>query len=151
MITGSSSIIEAESEHVHNGGVPLIERLSFTGLEYAFEPTKAYGMSRGGGFRRQGGLIEIVTDTGVRGTIGAEFRRINDYGHKVITDLRLSQIKNSIGAEYRIPVGRKATDYLNFRPTYSQEDIADGTATTYGIGSSLSTPQTFWPRHVPMG
>jgi translocation and assembly module TamA len=88
------------------------------------------------------------TDTGVRGTIGAEFRRINDYGHKVITDLRLSQIKNSIGAEYRIPVGRKATDYLNFSTTYSQEDIADGNATKYGIGSSLYRSLGFWQRRV---
>ena len=52
--------------------MPTIQRLSFTGLEYAFEPSKAYGMSRGGGFRRQGGLIEVVTDAGVRG-IGEAF------------------------------------------------------------------------------
>ena len=52
--------------------MPLIQRLTFTGLEYAFAPEKAYGMSRGGGFRRQGGLIEVETDAGVRG-IGEAF------------------------------------------------------------------------------
>lgn len=51
---------------------PKIERLSFIGLEYAFAPQKAYGMSRGGGNRRQGGLVEIETDQGVRG-IGEAF------------------------------------------------------------------------------
>ena len=49
-----------------------IKRLSFIGLEYAFAPEKAYGMSRGGGFRRQGGLVEIETDAGVLG-IGEAF------------------------------------------------------------------------------
>ncbi|ODT21509.1 MAG: hypothetical protein ABS35_17115 [Kaistia sp. SCN 65-12] len=52
--------------------MPTIKRLSFTGLEYVFAPEKAYGMSRGGGFRRQGGLIEVETDQGVRG-IGEAF------------------------------------------------------------------------------
>lgn len=88
------------------------------------------------------------TDTGARGVIGAEFRRINDYGHKVITNLQLSQIKNSVGAEYRIPVGDKATDYLNFTATYSQEDIADGDATKYALGSSLYRSLGFWQRRV---
>lgn len=52
--------------------MPLIKRLSFIGLEYAFAPEKAYGMSRGGGHRRQGGLVEVETDSGVRG-IGEAF------------------------------------------------------------------------------
>ena len=49
-----------------------IRHLSFIGLEYAFAPEKAYGMSRGGGYRRQGGLVEVETDRGVKG-IGEAF------------------------------------------------------------------------------
>jgi D-galactarolactone cycloisomerase len=52
--------------------MPLIKQLSFIGLEYAFAPEKAYGMSRGGGHRRQGGLVEVETDSGVRG-VGEAF------------------------------------------------------------------------------
>ena len=52
--------------------MPTIKRLSFIGLEYSFAPAKAYGMSRGGGFRRQGGLVEVETDAGVCG-IGEAF------------------------------------------------------------------------------
>ncbi|MGQ3301679.1 mandelate racemase/muconate lactonizing enzyme family protein [Reyranella sp.] len=52
--------------------MPTIRRLSFIGLEYAFAPEKAYGMSRGGGFRRHGGLVEVETDDGVTG-IGEAF------------------------------------------------------------------------------
>jgi len=52
--------------------MPTIRRLSFIGLEYAFAPEKAYGMSRGGGFKRHSGLVEIETDQGVKG-IGEAF------------------------------------------------------------------------------
>ncbi|MBS0517824.1 MAG: mandelate racemase/muconate lactonizing enzyme family protein [Proteobacteria bacterium] len=52
--------------------MPTIRRLSFIGLEYAFAPEKAYGMSRGGGFRRSAGLVEVETDAGVKG-IGEAF------------------------------------------------------------------------------
>lgn len=52
--------------------MPTIKRLSFTGLEYTFAPEKAYGMSRGGGSRRQGGFVAVETDGGVTG-IGEVF------------------------------------------------------------------------------
>jgi D-galactarolactone cycloisomerase len=58
--------------------MPSIKRLTFIGLEYAFAPAKAYGMSRGGGFKRQGGLVEVETDAGVRG-VGEAF------GHPHVT------------------------------------------------------------------
>jgi len=52
--------------------MPAIQRLTFIGLEYSFAPAKAYGMSRGGGNRRQGGLVEVETDAGIKG-IGEAF------------------------------------------------------------------------------
>lgn len=88
------------------------------------------------------------TDTGARGIASAEFRRINDYGHKVLTDLRLSQIKNSVSVEYRIPMGDKPTDHLGFNATYSNEIIADGKATKYTLGTNLNRELGFWQRRV---
>jgi D-galactarolactone cycloisomerase len=52
--------------------MPTVKRLSFIGLEYAFAPEKAYGMSRGGGNRRQGGLVEVETSDGAVG-VGEAF------------------------------------------------------------------------------
>jgi len=52
--------------------MPRIKELRFTGLEYSFAPEKAYGMSRGGGHRRQAGLIEVETDQGLTG-VGEAF------------------------------------------------------------------------------
>ena len=88
------------------------------------------------------------TDTGARGTAIAEFRRVNDYGHKVITNLQLSEIKNNIGAEYRIPVGDKPSDNISFTAAYSQEKVADGDARKYTVGSSLNRSLGFWQRRV---
>jgi D-galactarolactone cycloisomerase len=65
-------VIDAECHPLHDREMPTIRRLSFTGLEYAFAPEKAYGMSRGGGHRRQGGLVEVETDQGVLG-VGEAF------------------------------------------------------------------------------
>lgn len=88
------------------------------------------------------------TDTGVRGTATAEFRRANDYGHKIITNLQLSEIKNNIGAEYRIPLGDIPSDNLSFTTAYSQEKVADGDARKYTLGSSLNRSLGFWQRRV---
>lgn len=88
------------------------------------------------------------TDTGVRGIASAEFRRINDYGHKVLTDLRLSEIKNSVSAEYRIPLGDRPADHLGFSATYSNEIIADGRASKYTLGSNLNRELGFWQRRI---
>lgn len=88
------------------------------------------------------------TDTGARGIIGAEFRRINDYGHKVLADLRLSQIKNAITGEYRIPVGEKATDNLSFTTTYTQEKIADTDSRKFTLGTALYRTPGFWQRRL---
>lgn len=88
------------------------------------------------------------TDTGARGIASAEFRRINDFGHKVLTALRLSQIKNSVDAEYRIPLGDKATDNLSFTAAYSQEKIADGDANKFALGTSLNRSIGFWQRRI---
>lgn len=88
------------------------------------------------------------TDTGVRGTATAEFRRINDYGHKVITNLQLSEIKSDIGAEYRIPVGDKPGDNVAFSAAYSKEKVAEGDARKYTLGSSLNRSLGFWQRRI---
>lgn len=92
--------------------------------------------------------IGYGTDTGVRGIIGAEFRRINDYGHKVLADLRLSQIKNTVTTEYRIPVGDKATDNLSFTAGYTQEQIADADSRKIAVGTALYLTPGFWQRRM---
>lgn len=43
------------------------------------------------------------TDTGFRGTLGVQFRRLNRKGHNAEAELRVSQVEMSVGARYNIP------------------------------------------------
>ena len=54
------------------------------------------------------------TDTGMRGSLAWENRHINDQGHRLRADLRLSEIKNSFIARYRIPTRNPRTDRIEF-------------------------------------
>ena len=49
------------------------------------------------------------TDTGARLSAGAQVRRVNRDGHTAKVETRLSQIKNTARAEYRIPLGKSFT------------------------------------------
>ena len=49
------------------------------------------------------------TDTGYRGRLGWQWRRVNSYGHYMNTEYNISQIGNSLGINYYIP----GTDPLN--------------------------------------
>ncbi|RBP48723.1 autotransporter assembly complex protein TamA [Arenicella xantha] len=64
------------------------------------------------------------TDTGIRGGIGYENRRINKYGHTLNARLGGSQIKRSAILNYRIPLPRDKLDSLNFF-TSLEEEIGD--------------------------
>lgn len=47
--------------------MPTIAKLSFIGLEHVLPPEKAFGMARGMGHRRPGGIVEIETSDGITG------------------------------------------------------------------------------------
>jgi D-galactarolactone cycloisomerase len=101
--------------------MPTIRRLSFTGLEYTFAPHKAYGMSRGVGNRRQGGLIEVETDSGIVGIgeafgnplVSREYFRMVEpfFAGKSIFDFEHieARIRNSM---YHLGVGNQLTACL---------------------------------------
>ena len=101
--------------------VPTIRRLSFIGLEYAFAPEKAYGMSRGIGNRRHSGLVEVETSDGVVGVgeafgnphITREYFRMVEpfFAGKSIFDFEHieARIRNAI---YHLGVGNQLTACL---------------------------------------
>lgn len=66
--------------------------------------------------------IGVGTDTGVRGGVGYENRRINSRGHNLNVRLGGSQIEKSANLNYRIPLTRKATDSLDFYATLEESD-----------------------------
>lgn len=65
--------------------------------------------------------IGVGTDTGVRGGVGYENRRINSRGHNLSTRLGGSEIKRSVIVNYQIPSNRSAKDSLNFFAALEEE------------------------------
>ncbi len=80
------------------------------------EPAKKWRFGSGLGFG---------TDTGPRLTLAAERRRINRRGHSILADTLLSGIKQSVGAQYKIPIGNLVSDRLIFSGAATWEDVAD--------------------------
>ena len=77
------------------------------------------------------------TDTGPRLSMVTEFRRINRRGHRIFADIRLSDILQSVGAQYKIPIGNLVSDRLIFSSRADFETIADdGSSDRYTLGIS---------------
>ena len=74
---------------------------------------------------RFGTGLGFGTDTGPRITLAAERRRINRRGHSIVADSLLSGIEQSVGAQYKIPIGNLVSDRLVFSGKATWEDIAD--------------------------
>ena len=98
--------------------------------------------------RRYDASIGYGTDTGARLGLGAEFRRLTDHGHRLRTDLRVSEVKNSIGADYRIPLGVRAAENLGFAAGYTDEKLEDGFTRYYDLTSTLSRTPGAWQRQL---
>lgn len=62
------------------------------------------------------------TDTGPRATLGWENYRVNARGHRFRSELELSLLRQSVTANYQIPLQRPATDRLHFQAGLQQED-----------------------------
>lgn len=69
--------------------------------------------------------VGYATDTGVRGTLGVDWRRLNEAGHSASTLLRLSENLNEFSGRYRIPIGDPLNERLMFRGGVAYEDLAD--------------------------
>lgn len=88
------------------------------------------------------------TDTGARVSAGVQFRRLNRHGHKARIDTRLSEVKNVLGAEYRIPLGDLPSESLSFSASSIQEKFKDGESLKYIIGPSLNRTPGDWQRRL---
>jgi translocation and assembly module TamA len=87
--------------------------------------------------RRYGVGLGFGTDTGPRLSLASEFRRINQRGHGILTDIRLSEILQSVGAQYQIRIGNLVSDRLIFSSRADFETIADeGSSDRYTLGVS---------------
>jgi translocation and assembly module TamA len=63
-------------------------------------------------------------------------RRINRRGHLFRADLQLSTIRNTLSAQYEIPIKNVATDSVAFAGTLQQKEIGDAETDQFILGVS---------------
>lgn len=76
------------------------------------------------------------TDTGVRGRLGWEHRRINRRGHRMQAELRASGIIQSLSTSYSIPLANPRSDRLEVTAAVldEQSDAVDTRVQKLGVG-----------------
>jgi translocation and assembly module TamA len=85
------------------------------------------------------------TDTGVRGTLTWENRRLNSLGHRFSVTVEASQVERYLlQARYIIPIGDPAVENLTFQGTVDQIQLADVTTHTQSVGPSITAVASNW-------
>jgi translocation and assembly module TamA len=83
------------------------------------------------------------TDTGVRGTFEANFRRINRKGHNATVRLEASQIRRNVSGQYRFPPAYPKT--VNYALSVSAGDISPTWSSTLRLALGTSRSQLRGP------
>jgi translocation and assembly module TamA len=78
------------------------------------------------------------TDTGARGKLGWENRRINDRGHRFSTEYNISQIHEGLTARYIIPIRNPRTDQFAITSSYSNDYPENSRSESFLLGVSRS-------------
>lgn len=88
------------------------------------------------------------TDTGARVSVASDWRRINRHGHTANAELRLSEIRNTLGATYKIPLGSIPSENLSFYASSDAEQLDAGDTLKYTLGTSLNRVPGAWTRRI---
>ncbi|MEJ2593373.1 MAG: autotransporter assembly complex protein TamA [Candidatus Thiodiazotropha sp.] len=96
--------------------------------------------------------LGFATDTGPRLTLDWKKRRIGREGHRINSQLRLSQAESSLSSEYTIPLERPTVDYLSFGASVNYYDAK----TNKGNRALLSATHSIglergWRRTLTLG
>lgn len=78
------------------------------------------------------------TDTGARGRLRWENRRINERGHRFSTEYKVSEISDSLTARYTIPIRNPRTDQFAITSQWSNDHPDTTQSETYLLGTSRS-------------
>ncbi|MGI9245447.1 MAG: autotransporter assembly complex protein TamA [Steroidobacteraceae bacterium] len=74
---------------------------------------------------RYGVNVGYGTDTGARGQVTWDNRRVNTRGHRMRAELTASELRYEAAGRYVIPVGDPTLEKLEFSLAYINEDIGD--------------------------
>lgn len=83
-------------------------------------------------------------DTGARMKAGWEMPRLNTAGHRLGTEVRLSEIGYSLSANYRVPVLNPRTDQMVYSVGVINETTDTSESTLRTVGASLNRSHGAW-------
>lgn len=86
------------------------------------------------------------TDTGARGTLGWENRRLNDRGHRLRAQVRASDIENTVSLTYVIPWKDPALEKLSFEAKDLDEERGDVQTNGATFTAALTQVRGRWQR-----
>lgn len=111
--------LEVITEAVDDDGDPRVDVL----IKASPRPPQRYQVGLGYG-----------TDTGPRLSVSSEFRRLNKRGHRLRSDLRVSEVQNQLSAQYLIPSGSDIGSNWALQTRYTDESFVDSESESYLFG-----------------
>lgn len=110
-------------------------------VDIHLEPRKRLKFTVGAGFG---------TDTGLRGRVGFEQRRVNRWGHSYRLNALASQIKLGLAGEYIIPGKNPRTDQYVVHSSYIEENSESIDSETAIIGVSRQRQDGLWLKNLSL-
>jgi translocation and assembly module TamA len=84
------------------------------------------------------------TDTGARAKVGWRMPRVNRRGHRIDSEVEVSQIGYRVGANYRVPVYNPRTDQLVYSISEEKENTDSNDSLLRIVGISLNHNRGDW-------
>lgn len=111
-------VVNTRRDQVEDGAVPVTADLSA-------RPRTT--VTTGAGFS---------TDEGPRLRLGHTLHYLNDRGHSLVSELRVSPVRQNASTRYQIPLRDPLNDRLEVRAGWQREDIEDTRSTRFTAGVS---------------
>ncbi len=108
-------------------------------IEVVLTPASRQLYSIGGGYG---------TDTGIRATFGAEFRRLNRAGHRAIVDAWLAQVERRATGSYLIPLGDRLGTLLSLSGGWVDANPVTSETETWLAGATIDGIYGDWRAQV---
>ncbi len=90
------------------------------------------------------------TDTGARAKFGWEIPRLNQAGHRINTEAKVSEIGYSLGVRYRVPVLNPRTDQMVYSASVVNEETDSSDSTVQTVGASLNRSHNKWRESIAL-
>jgi translocation and assembly module TamA len=89
-------------------------------------------------------------DTGARGTVGLDLRRVNRHGHRAEGLVTVSQVQRSFASTYLVPKAAARTDYTTFSVGYEDLDSDTAKHRSAIVSSGIDRARGKWREHFDL-